>query len=51
LTFTPTPEGTLYKAIARHKSEEDKIKHEQMGFEKGWGIALDQMIQLMTSIK
>jgi uncharacterized protein YndB with AHSA1/START domain len=51
LTFKSTPEGTLYKAIARHKSEEDKIKHEQMGFEKGWGIALDQMIHVMNSVK
>ena len=37
-------EGTKYTAIAMHKDEEDKKKHEEMGFRDGWGKALDQLV-------
>lgn len=37
-------EGTRYRATALHKSEEDRKKHEDMGFEHGWGTALDQLV-------
>eukprot|EP00162_Nutomonas_longa_P024432 comp8703_c0_seq3/m.9657 comp8703_c0_seq3/g.9657 ORF comp8703_c0_seq3/g.9657 comp8703_c0_seq3/m.9657 type:complete len:127 (+) comp8703_c0_seq3:56-436(+) len=39
--------GVLYTAIARHWSDDDKRKHEAMGFHHGWGKALDQMIDLI----
>lgn len=38
---------TKYTAIARHKDTEARVKHEEMGFLKGWGICLDQLIELM----
>lgn len=51
VTFTPDGQGgTHYKAIARHKNTEDKKKHEEMGFQEGWGIACDQMVALMKSL-
>jgi uncharacterized protein YndB with AHSA1/START domain len=39
--------GTKYTAIAMHKDEEGKKKHEEMGFAEGWGKALDQLVVLM----
>lgn len=35
--------GTLYQAIVAHSTEEGKKKHEQMGFQEGWGMAFDQL--------
>ncbi len=40
--------GTLYRAIAMHKDAEDRQKHEEMGFQTGWGQALDQLVELMS---
>lgn len=37
-------EGTLYRAIAIHANAETRGNHEQMGFQEGWGIVLDQMV-------
>lgn len=39
--------GTKYTAIAMHKDEADKNKHEAMGFHVGWGKALDQLVALV----
>jgi uncharacterized protein YndB with AHSA1/START domain len=30
-----------------HSNSKDRDKHSAMGFEKGWGVALDQMIALI----
>ena len=38
-------EKTRYIAIASHSDEQTAKKHQEMGFTKGWGIALDQMIE------
>jgi uncharacterized protein YndB with AHSA1/START domain len=48
LTFDPEGAGTRYTAVVRHWSEEDKQKHEQMGFHAGWGKATDQLEALLT---
>ena len=37
--------GTKFRAIAKHKDEIDRMKHTDMGFHQGWGIALDQLIK------
>lgn len=42
--------GTKYTAIAIHKSEEDRKKHEEMGFETGWSQVLDQLVALMKTL-
>lgn len=39
--------GTKYTAICLHKDAEDKQKHADMGFEQGWGTALDQLVAYM----
>ncbi len=41
--------GTKYIAYGLHKNAEDRKQHEDMGFEKGWATALDQMVQLIKS--
>ncbi len=38
--------GAHYRALVRHKSEEDRQKHEEMGFHEGWGACLDQLEKL-----
>jgi len=37
--------GTKYTAIGIHGTEESRKKHEEMGFEQGWGICLDQLVE------
>ena len=36
VTFEPEGDKTRYTATVRHWSEEDRAKHEQMGFHPGW---------------
>lgn len=41
---------TKYTAIAQHKNEEDKLKHESMGFREGWGKCLDQLVDYVKTL-
>ena len=56
LPFTATieledhPEGTLYRATARHPDEATAQRHEEMGFTQGWGTAADQLGRLAESL-
>lgn len=49
LELLPEGSGTRYRAIALHKDEETRKKHEEMGFHEGFGAALDQLVALMKS--
>ena len=44
LTLEPRGSGTLYTAIALHRDEANRQKHEEMGFHEGWGQVLDQLV-------
>lgn len=46
ITFEQRGAGTLYTATAMHRDEESRRKHEAMGFQQGWGKALDQLVAL-----
>lgn len=47
LKFTPRSEGgTRFHAVVKHVDAEGKTKHEQMGFDQGWRIALSQLVEL-----
>ncbi len=46
----PTAGGTRYRAIAVHQSPEDRRSHEDMGFQEGWGMALDQLVALARTL-
>ena len=37
--------GTKYSALARHGDIPSREAHEQMGFQAGWGKALDQLVE------
>lgn len=42
----PYGTGTKYTVIAMHKDEAERKRHDEMGFQVGWGMAYDQMIEL-----
>jgi uncharacterized protein YndB with AHSA1/START domain len=49
--FADAPDGgTLYRAMARHWSAEDREAHEKMGFHEGWGKAADQLQALASTL-
>ena len=50
LTFAPHGAGTRYIAHAMHKDEPGRKVHEDMGFHHGWGLALDQLVEVMTKV-
>jgi uncharacterized protein YndB with AHSA1/START domain len=37
--------STLYTARALHSNGDDRQRHAEMGFQEGWGIALDQLVE------
>ncbi len=51
VSFEPEDGKVRYTARARHWSEEDRDKHEQMGFVDGWNKALDQLIPVASALK
>ncbi len=50
ILLEPHGEGTKYTAIAIHKDEADRAKHEEMGFHEGWATALDQLVEHVKSL-
>jgi uncharacterized protein YndB with AHSA1/START domain len=50
VTLKPEGSGTRYTAIAIHGDEAARKKHEEMGFHKGWGTALDQLVALAKTM-
>ena len=41
---------TRYTAYALHGSPEHRAEHEAMGFEDGWGAALDQLVAICKTL-
>ncbi|MEA3155513.1 MAG: hypothetical protein QOK44_3102 [Betaproteobacteria bacterium] len=50
IALEPHAKGTKYTAIAIHKDEEGRRKHEEMGFHEGWGKALDQLVAVAKKL-
>jgi uncharacterized protein YndB with AHSA1/START domain len=46
---TPNGMGTKYTATVQHADAAGCQRHAEMGFEAGWGAALDQMVALIHS--
>jgi uncharacterized protein YndB with AHSA1/START domain len=44
ILLEPHSEGTKYTAIGMHGDEATRQQHADMGFEMGWGAALDQLV-------
>ncbi len=40
--------GTRFTALARHWTEANRKKHEQMGFHQGWGECLDRLAAVLA---
>jgi uncharacterized protein YndB with AHSA1/START domain len=41
--------GTRYRAVAMHQNPDDCKTHADMGFLEGWGVCLDQLVELVKS--
>ena len=50
IAFDPEGSKTRYTAVVRHADGAARSKHEAMGFEAGWGAALDQLVELTRSL-
>jgi uncharacterized protein YndB with AHSA1/START domain len=50
ISFESHGNGTKYTALAIHGEEEDRKKHEEMGFHDGWGKALDQLVAVVKKM-
>lgn len=51
ITMEDEGSGTRYIARALHKNPEDSRKHEEMGFEEGWGSTIDQLAKLAEELR
>jgi uncharacterized protein YndB with AHSA1/START domain len=45
ILIEPQGSGTKYTAIGMHADEEARGRHDAMGFQDGWGKALDQLVE------
>ena len=50
IALEPQGSGTKYTALAMHRDEESRKRHEDMGFHDGWGKALDQLVAYVRKI-
>lgn len=50
VTFADEGGRTRYTARARHWTEADRKRHEEMGFHVGWGICADQLEALARTL-
>lgn len=46
IALEPSGKGTKYTAIVLHRDEEGAKQHAAMGFQEGWGKALDQLVEV-----
>jgi uncharacterized protein YndB with AHSA1/START domain len=49
ITLLKTESDTHFKAVLKHADEAGRKKHEQMGFQEGWGMAFLQLEELMKN--
>ena len=51
IVLEPLGKGTKYTAIVMHSDPESRQKHDAMGFQDGWGKALDQLVAHMKTVR
>jgi uncharacterized protein YndB with AHSA1/START domain len=51
LTFEAHGQGTKYTAVAMHRDEAGRAKHEEMGVHEGWETALDQLVAVAKTLQ
>lgn len=47
ITLEAEQTGTRYKSRVLHRTEADARKHEDLGFQEGWGTAIDQLTKIV----
>jgi uncharacterized protein YndB with AHSA1/START domain len=50
IAMEPSGAGTAYRAIAIHGSADTRAEHDKMGFHEGWGLCLDQLVELAKAL-
>jgi uncharacterized protein YndB with AHSA1/START domain len=50
ITLAPHGQGTRYSALVIHADQESCTQHRAMGFEAGWGKALEQLVDYMRQL-
>jgi uncharacterized protein YndB with AHSA1/START domain len=50
VTFTERGTKTQYSVLVLHKNEADRRRHEELGFQEGWGKCADQLIEVATQL-
>lgn len=48
--FREHPLGTEYVSSALHRSPEESAKHEELGFQEGWGTVVAQLARLVERV-
>jgi uncharacterized protein YndB with AHSA1/START domain len=51
ITFDAEGPGTRYASRVLHRSAAESRKHDEMGFQEGWGAAIDQLAALVTDFR
>lgn len=49
ITLRDHPDGTDYHVLVRHADPAARARHEELGFEYGWGTVTDQLAALVES--
>ena len=49
ITLDAIPGGTRYRALVIHRDAEGASVHAKMGFQEGWGAALDQLVAMIKA--
>ena len=47
ITLREEGDGTRYTALVRHRDEEGRQRHLDMGFHEGWGKAFEQLVEMV----
>ena len=50
ISLEPTSSGTRYTAVAMHSDAVVSARHAEMGFQEGWGAALDQLVAVAKEL-
>jgi uncharacterized protein YndB with AHSA1/START domain len=50
ILLEPSGKGTKYTAHAMHRDAAGREAHDKMGFQTGWGAALDQLVAYMKTV-
>jgi uncharacterized protein YndB with AHSA1/START domain len=51
ITFAAESEGTRYSARVIHKDAADSRKHEELGFQEGWGKTINQLAAFVQQLE